>query len=126
MAKSKKIRKNLHLPFQSGSDSILKAMNRGYTRRQYLDMVKAYKKITGGAVGTDVIVGFPSETEQDFLQTKSLMEEVGFDYAYIFMYSPRPNTAAEKLKDDVPLDEKKRRHKILLDLQKSLSFRNNI
>ena len=68
-----------------------------------------------------MIVGYPTETEEDFLHTKDVLEKVGFRYAYIFMYSPRPGTPASTLKDDVPLKEKKRRHKILLELQKKIS-----
>ncbi|HEC70042.1 MAG TPA: radical SAM protein, partial [Candidatus Omnitrophica bacterium] len=122
MAKSKKIKKHLHLPFQSGSNRILKLMNRGYTKEDYLNLVKDYKEIVGGTLSTDVIVGFPTETEEDFSETKDVLERVRFKYAYIFKYSPRPNTLALKLEDDVPLKEKERRHKILLDLQKKISL----
>jgi len=120
IATSPKIKKDLHLPFQAGSDRILKAMNRGYTRRRYLELVAQYRKITGGHIGTDVIVGFPGETKADFLKTKELMEQVKFNYAYIFVYSPRPHSLAYGLVDDVPAQEKSRRHNILLELQKDL------
>ncbi|UCG35434.1 MAG: tRNA (N6-isopentenyl adenosine(37)-C2)-methylthiotransferase MiaB [Candidatus Omnitrophota bacterium] len=122
MAQKPNIKKHLHLPFQSGSNRILKLMNRGYTREDYLGLVSDYKKIVRGALSTDVIVGFPSETEDAFLQTKDMMERVEFCYAYIFKYSPRPGTAAAELKDDISQEEKERRHQILLNLQKSISF----
>ena len=122
MANSKKIKKHLHLPFQSGSNRILRLMNRGYTKEDYLNLVREYKEIVGGSLSTDVIVGFPAEKEEDFLHTKDVLEKVKFKYAYIFKYSSRPNTLAAKLKDDIPLKEKERRHKILLDLQKSISL----
>lgn len=121
MAKSDKIKKHLHLPYQSGSDRILKLMNRGYTKKEYLELVKSYKKIVKGTLGTDIIVGFPTETEEDFLHTKDVLEKVRFMGAYIFKYSPRPGTKAAGLKDDVPQHIKEKRHKILLDLQKKIS-----
>ena len=127
IAESSKMRKHLHLPFQSGSNRILKMMSRGYTKEKYLKLVEDYKKIAGGTLSTDIIVGFPTETEEDFNQTKAIVEDVKFWCAYIFKYSPRPNTKAAELKDDVSKEDKERRHKILLDLQKkiSLSFRQN-
>jgi tRNA-2-methylthio-N6-dimethylallyladenosine synthase len=121
MAQSPKIKKHLHLPFQSGSDRILELMNRGYSRQDYLNIVGDYKKIVEGSLGTDVIVGFPGETEEDFLQTKDVLERVKFKNAFIFKYSPRPGTVASKLEDDVPEKVKAQRHKILLDLQKKIS-----
>ncbi len=122
MADLEKLKKYLHLPFQSASNRILEIMRRGYSPEHYLDLARAYRKIVPqGELSTDVIVGFPGETEEDFLKTKELMEEVRFNNAYIFKYSPRPNTKAEKLKDDVPKEEKERRHKILLDLQRQIS-----
>ena len=121
MAQCEKLKKYLHLPVQSGSDKILKLMNRGYTKSQYLKLVDEYKKIIpAGMISTDVIVGFPAETEADFLETFDLMKKVKFDSAYLFKYSPRPGTQAEGQTDDVPEAEKKRRHKILLDYQKEL------
>ena len=122
MAKSNKIKKHLHLPFQSGSDRILRLMNRGYTKNDYLKLVSSYKEIVGGTLSTDVIVGFPTETEEDFLQTKEVLEKVRFKYAYIFKYSPRPRTKAQLLGDDVEKREKERRHRILLELQKKISL----
>ena len=122
MADLEKLKKYLHLPFQSGSNRILELMHRGYNAKHYLGLAKQYRKIVPrGVLSTDVIVGFPGESEEDFLKTKELLEEVRFNHAYIFKYSPRPNTKAEKLKDDVPKDEKERRHKILLDSQRQIS-----
>jgi len=125
MVKSSKIRKHLHLPFQSGSNRILKLMKRGYTREKFLQLSGDYKKITGGTLSTDVITGFPGESEADFIQTKEILEKAEFRYAYIFKYSPRPGTEAAKLKDDVPKAIKERRHKVLLDLQKDISMSRN-
>jgi tRNA-2-methylthio-N6-dimethylallyladenosine synthase len=122
MAESKKIKKHLHLPYQSGSDRILKLMNRGYTKDEYLRLINDYKQIAGGTLSTDVIVGFPTETEDDFYHTRDVLERVRFRYAYIFKYSPRPNTEAAKLEDSVPQEVKARRHKELLELQKEISL----
>jgi tRNA-2-methylthio-N6-dimethylallyladenosine synthase len=122
MAKSDKLKKYLHLPVQSGSDRVLKLMNRGYTRRFYLDLVDNYRKIVkDGILTTDIIVGFPTETEEDFRDTYNLVNDIQFNAAYIFKYSPRPHTEAEKLTDDVEKKEKERRHKIILELQKEIS-----
>jgi len=113
-----KIRKYLHLPVQSGDDEILRKMNRPYTSADYRSLVRKIKgKVPGMRFGTDIIVGFPGETEEQFQHTVDLVSEIGFDGAYVAMYSPRPGTAAAKLyKDDVPREEKRRRHRILLDL----------
>ncbi len=117
-----KLKKYLHLPVQSGSDRILKLMNRGYTRKFYLDLIDNYRKMVKNAIlTTDIIVGFPNETEEDFQDTYNLVKDIGFDGAYIFKYSTRPHTEAQKLIDDVPKQEKERRHKIILDLQKGIS-----
>lgn len=121
MAKSSKIRKHFHLPFQSGSDRILKLMNRGYTKEKYLGLVDDYKKIVGGTLSTDVIVGFPTESDEDFNQSSDILEKVKFSHAFIFKYSPRNLAKSIKLADDVSVTLKVRRHKILLDLQKRIS-----
>jgi len=122
MAQSRKIKKHLHLPFQSGSNRILELMKRGYTKEEYLKLAEDYKKIVKGTLSTDVIAGFPTETEDDFDQTKEVLEKVKFKYAYIFKYSVRPSTKAQKLEDDVPQDIKEKRHRILLSLQKEISL----
>lgn len=122
MARLEKLKKYLHLPFQSGSNKILGLMKRGYSRQQYLNLVNEYRRnVNNGVLTTDIIVGFPGETDEDFKQTLDLIKRVRFDSAYIFKYSPRPNTAAEKSEDDVPLEEKQRRHRILLGLQRRVS-----
>lgn len=117
------IRKHLHLPIQSGSDRILRLMNRGYTREHYLSLVDSYRAVVGeGAMlGTDVIVGFPTETEKDFQDTVSVLKKVKFHFAYLFKYSARLRTKAAALADDVPQATKEKRHRILLDLQKQIS-----
>ena len=117
-----KLRKYLHLPFQSGSNRILGLMKRGYTREHYTRLAEAYRKVVPGwELTTDIIVGFPGESQEDFAQTLSLAEKIRFNGAYIFKYSSRPHTQAGKLKDDVPRQEKERRHKILLETQKRIS-----
>jgi tRNA-2-methylthio-N6-dimethylallyladenosine synthase len=100
----------LHLPFQSGSDRVLASMRRGYTRQGYLDTVALLRRRAPDlALSTDVIVGYPGETEAEFEETLSVLEEVGFDSLFAFSYSPRPGTAALRLADDVPEEEKRRR-----------------
>ncbi len=123
MAKHENICKYIHLPVQSGSSRLLKMMNRGYTREWYLDRIAAIKKIMPGAgISTDIITGFCSETEEDHNETMSLMNEVGFDFAYMFSYSERPKTLAErKYKDDVAEGIKKRRLAEVVDLQRKNS-----
>ncbi|MFA5356730.1 MAG: tRNA (N6-isopentenyl adenosine(37)-C2)-methylthiotransferase MiaB [Candidatus Omnitrophota bacterium] len=122
MAKAEKLKKYLHLPAQSGSDRVLGMMNRGYNRNFYLDLADNYRRIVKrGALTTDIIVGFPTETEEDFQDTRGLVLEVEFDSAYIFKYSPRPHTGAASLPDDVKREEKERRHKVILDIQKDIS-----
>jgi len=122
MADLEKLKKILHLPVQSGSDRILKLMNRGYTRKFYLDLVDNYHKmVRNGTLTTDIIVGFPSETEEDFQDTYNLVKDVQFNAAFIFKYSTRPHTEAANFADDAEKKEKERRHKIILDLQKGIS-----
>ncbi len=103
----------LHFPAQSGSDAVLRRMHRGYTRARYLELVdEARSRVRGIQLATDLIVGFPGETEEDFLGTLSLIEAVRWQQAFIFKYSPRPGTkAAEEYSDDVPEDVKKDRNR---------------
>ena len=109
-----KIKKEIHLPVQSGSDKILKLMKRPYTTEQYLKLIENCKlKIKDLSVTTDVIVGFPGETERDFLETVKLFKKVKFSKAYVNKYSPRPGTAAYKLGDPILWKEKQRRWQIL-------------
>ncbi|MDD4294739.1 MAG: tRNA (N6-isopentenyl adenosine(37)-C2)-methylthiotransferase MiaB, partial [Candidatus Omnitrophica bacterium] len=122
MAKSEKIKKHLHIPFQSGSNRILKLMNRGYTREDYLKLIDDYKLIVNGTLSADIIVGFPSETDEDFLRTKDIVGTVKFNFAFIFKYSPREGTKAALMEDDVSKEVKEERHSILLDLQKRISI----
>jgi len=118
----KKIKRYLHLPVQSGSDRILKLMNRGYSRKEYLDLISNYRKIVkGGVLTTDIIVGFPTETEDDFKDSFDLAKDTQFDAAYLFKYSPRPHTQAANMLDDVTKDEKEKRHAKILTLQKEIS-----
>ena len=110
-----KVCRHLHLPVQSGSDRVLKEMGRHYTRAEYLAAVAKLRTFDPEfAVTTDVIVGYPGETEADFEATRSLMEEAGFDNAFVFKYSPRPGTRSAALPDDVPTEEKERRDQVLL------------
>jgi len=112
-----KIDRYLHLPVQSGDDQILKKMNRPYTALQFMKLVeKIRKKIPDVKIGTDIIVGFPGETKKQFENTVALCRKVGFEKAYISRYSPRPGTAAFKMKDDVSPKEKKRRWQVLEEL----------
>lgn len=119
--------KAIHLPVQSGSNKVLDRMNRNYTREQYLERIKAIRHyIPGCAISTDIITGFCGETEEDHRQTLSLMETVGFDFAYMFKYSERMQTlAAETLKDDVPEPVKERRLHEVISLQQDLSLKSN-
>ena len=122
MNDSGKLKKYLHLPVQSGSDRILKLMNRGYSRKFYLELADNYRKIVkAGALTTDIIVGFPAESEGDFQDTYDLVKAARFNSAYIFKYSPRPHTEASRMADTVSRAEKERRHKLVLELQKEIS-----
>ena len=118
--------RHLHLPVQSGSDRILADMGRRYTRAEYLAAVKKLRDFDPEfAITTDVIVGYPGETEADFEETRSLMEEAGFDNAFVFKYSPRPGTRSASLPDDVPVAEKERRDQVLLADQEFRGQRRN-
>lgn len=119
--------KSIHLPFQSGSDKILKLMNRKYTREWYLGRIKAIREIIPDcAISTDVFCGFHGETEEDHQQTLSLMEEVGFDMAFMFRYSERPGTFASKhLPDNVAEDVKIRRLNEIIEVQNRKSAERN-
>lgn len=127
MAAHPNICRAIHLPAQSGSTNVLKKMNRKYTREDYLDRIAAIQRILPGcAISTDIIAGFCGETEEDHQQTLSLMEEVGYDFAFMFKYSERPGTLAEKkMDDDVPEEVKSRRLQEIIDLQHKLSLQSN-
>lgn len=117
LAKRGNLMEHIHLPVQSGNTEVLKRMNRKYTREQYIELVKKIKKaIPDVSLTTDIIVGFPNETEEQFQDTLSLVEEAGFEGAYTFVYSPREGTPAARMNDNVPLEEKKDRLQRLNDL----------
>lgn len=119
--------KHIHLPVQSGSDRMLEKMRRRYTREWYLERVAKIRSVMPECgITTDIIAGFCSETEEDHLQTLSLMEKVGFDYAFMFQYSERPGTLAAKMyPDDVPPEVKTRRLNEIIELQGVLSLKSN-
>lgn len=126
IARHENICKHIHLPAQSGSTRILKLMNRDYTREWYMGRIEAIRRIIPDcSVSTDIIAGFCSETEEDHLETLSLMEWAGFDFAYMFKYSERPGTkAARKYPDDVPEEVKSRRLDEIIKLQNRLSAKS--
>ncbi len=116
----------IHLPVQSGSTAVLKAMRRGYTRNGYLKIIrKIHSASRAIAISTDIIVGFPGETESDFEDTLSLLDEVQYDSAFSFKYSPRPHTVALNLPDDIPDEEKGRRLGIVQQKQKLIQYKRN-
>ncbi len=122
IAASRHISHHIHLPFQSGSNRILKMMNRKYTREEYLGLVSfAKEKIPDAVFTSDVIVGFPTETEEDFQETLSLIRQVGFDGLYTFIYSPRNGTPAAEMEGQVPNEVKGERYRRLTALQSELS-----
>ena len=117
---------HIHLPVQSGSTRVLRAMNRGYTREDYLEIVRKIRNAPRRiAISTDIIVGYPGETESDFQDTMSLIDAVKYDSAFSFKYSPRPHTAACDLPDDVPEEEKGRRLTLLQERQRDIQHERN-
>ena len=117
MAKHRKICRLVHLPVQSGSNSVLKAMNRRYTREKYLEEIKMLRSYFSDAeVTSDIIVGFPGETEEDYLQTEALVKEVDFASAFTFIYSPRTGTKAAEMENQIPEEIQKDRIMRLVDL----------
>ena len=115
MAESKKVCRHLHLPVQSGSSRILKEMNRRYTKEQYLELVERIRRAMPDiSLTTDIIVGFPGETEEDFLETMDVVEQVRYDSAFTFIYSKRTGTPAAKMENQVPEDVVKDRFDRLL------------
>lgn len=126
MQELSKVCEHIHLPLQSGADRILRLMRRGYSVSGFCRAVdRIRKKVPNLAITTDIIVGFPTETEKDFEMTRKLMDEINFDSAFIFKYSERPGTEAARLKDDVPFAEKEQRNKVLLEEQARRSERIN-
>ena len=128
-----KVTEYIHLPVQAGNNEILKKMNRKYTKEHYLKLVSKIRKeipasLAGGpnvSISTDTIVGFPSETRKQFEDTLDLYKKVKFDMAYIAQYSPRPGTAASRMKDDVPREGKRKREKELTEILKKTALKNN-
>lgn len=117
---------HFHLPVQSGSDAVLKRMNRKYTRAHYLELVrKLREKVPDIAISTDIIVGFPGETDEDFEETLSLVKEVRFDSGFTFLYSSRPGTPAEKMPDQIPNEVKKERFQRLVDAMYEIYLEKN-
>jgi len=127
MGEENNICEHIHMAVQAGSDRILESMRRGYTKEQFLKLVKDIKEgVPGVNITTDIIVGYPTETEQDFQETVNLVKKARFGGAFIFKYSPRPHTISYyKYKDDVSPQEKQRRLEILLNLQKRITAEEN-
>lgn len=126
VAECEHVCENFHVPFQAGSNEILRKMNRGYTREKYLELIKMIRSyVPDAAITTDIIVGFPGETEQDFEDTLALVQEVGFDAAFTFIYSKRSGTPAAKMEGQVPLDVKKDRLNSLMEVQNLSSLHRN-
>lgn len=126
MAEEPKILGHIHLPLQSGSDRVLNKMGRRYTLEHYLKIVRYIRKsLDYVSITTDLIVGFPSETEAEFEQTLDAVREVGYDSAFMFRYSVRPGTTAARYRDDVPEEDKIRRLNTLIALQREISYERN-
>jgi tRNA-2-methylthio-N6-dimethylallyladenosine synthase len=126
IAAGKNICNFIHLPVQSGSDRILEGMNRSYSSGEYLGRIEKIRAaIPAAAISTDFITGFPTETEEDHLRTLAIMEQVKFDSAFMFKYSPRENTPAWKMGDDIPDEVKGRRLEEVIDLQRQHSYERN-
>lgn len=123
MAECDKVATHLHLPFQSGNDRVLKAMNRSYTREKYLSLINYAKELMGDelSITSDIIVGFPGETYEEFCDTKTLVEEIKATSLFTFIYSPRKGTPAAEMDDPVPYEEKSKWMRELLALQERIS-----
>ena len=123
MVSEEKVCEHLHLPFQSGSDKILKRMNRGYSAEKYLSIIEKLRtRIPDIALTTDAMVGFPGETGEDFMNTYNLIKEIRFDYAFTFKYSSRKGTAAEKFKNQVDEKIRLKRLQKLIELQEKITY----
>src|SRR5690606_19755385 len=126
LAKGGNLVEHIHLPVQHGNSDILKLMGRVYTREEYLELVRKIKEaIPNVVLTTDIIVGFPNETEEQFEDTLSLYREVEFDSAYTFIYSPREGTPAARMKDNVPMEVKKERLQRLNELVSEIALKKN-
>ncbi|MEN6445782.1 MAG: tRNA (N6-isopentenyl adenosine(37)-C2)-methylthiotransferase MiaB [Candidatus Cloacimonas sp.] len=126
LSTSANVCEHIHLPLQSGSDKILKAMNRKYTAMYYLDLIhKLHKAIPNIAITTDIMTGFPDETDSDFQDTIDVMKQVGFDDVFCYKFSPRPGTAAASMKNQVSESEGLNRLQRMIDLQRNISLQKN-
>ena len=122
MAECEKVARHLHLPFQSGSNRVLRAMNRGYTRERYLELIAYARKVMPDiSLTSDIIVGFPGETYEEFRETLSLIEEVKFTSLFTFIFSPREGTKAIEMEDPVPAAEKSKWFAELLKTQEAIA-----
>jgi len=127
IAASQKVCEHFHLPLQAGSNKVLQLMNRGYTRERYLELTNSIReRIPEASITTDIIVGFPGETEEDFLDTLDLVERVRFDAAYTFLFSPREGTPAAEMLDQIPDEVKKDRFNRLVELQNKITLEKNL
>lgn len=126
MAKCEKVAKHIHLPFQSGSDRILELMNRRYDGKRYRELVAyARSKMPDVSITSDVIVGFPGETEENFVETLKLISDIGFDGLFVFIYSKRSGTPAAEMEDPTPREEKVKRFQRLFDLQDEITAKKS-
>lgn len=126
VARAEKVCEHIHLPAQAGSNRVLRRMKRGYSREYYLELVdKIRAAVPGVSLSTDLMVGFPGETEEDFLETLDLVRRVGYDQAFTFVYNPRPGTPAAGWPDQVPETEKSARIQELIRVQKEISLARN-
>lgn len=127
IAASDKVCEHFHLPIQAGSNRILELMNRGYTREEFIALAGRIRgRIPGASITTDIIVGFPGETEDDFQDTLDLVEQVQFDAAFTFLYSPRKGTPAVKMRKQISQDVKKERMARLVDIQNKITLKHNL
>ncbi len=127
MASEKKCAKQFHLPLQSGSERVLRVMNRKYTPESYLELVRYMReRMPDVAISSDIIVGFPGETEEEFEETLAMLRTVEFDMVYSFIYSPRPLTPAAEMKEQIPAEVKSERFNRLLDTQNGISLKKNL
>ncbi|MCF8011577.1 MAG: tRNA (N6-isopentenyl adenosine(37)-C2)-methylthiotransferase MiaB [Clostridiales bacterium] len=126
MSRSKKVCEHIHLPVQAGSNAVLKAMNRGYTREKYIALAEKIKSVIPGvSLTTDIIVGFPGETEEDFKETLEMVKRINFDSAFMFIYNKRSGTPAAKMKNQVSNDIKSRRIQELIQVQNDITIKSN-
>jgi len=126
IAQSAKVCEHFHLPVQAGSNTVLRRMHRGYTREYYLELLaKVRESVPHASITTDIIVGFPGESSEDFADTLDLMEKARFDAAFTFLYSPRSGTPAAQMPGQISMEEKKARFQQLLEIQNRLSLEAN-